>query len=118
MRKAARTDANQTKIVDALRDLGAVVNITSSLGDGFPDLVVSFLNRWFLIEIKDGDRPPSEKKLTPDEAEFHYKQRAPVFIVYTARDALLIVNNKAVRENEVLEWRIRQSEYISHGLIT
>ena len=38
--KAARTDANQGDIVDALRRTGAVVFVSSDVGRGFTDLVV------------------------------------------------------------------------------
>ncbi len=115
MPTAARTDSNQNDIVTALRDLGATVNITSSLGDGFPDLVVSFQNRWFLIEIKDGSKTPSRQNLTSDEAAFHAKQRAPVYIADSPQDALLIVNNEVLRGNKMLEWKARQAKYIERG---
>jgi hypothetical protein len=39
MRRANRIDANQNKIVDALRGAGAVVRVISQ-GDGIPDLLV------------------------------------------------------------------------------
>lgn len=71
MRRAAKTDANQKQIVKLLRQLpGVSVAVTSSLGAGFPDLVIGFQKRNYLIELKDGDKPPSAQKLTPDEIEF------------------------------------------------
>ena len=42
MRRAAKVDANQPATVKALRDAGMTVAVTSSLGKGFPDLVVGF----------------------------------------------------------------------------
>lgn len=82
-RRAARTDANQTEIVKYLRSIGALVVITSQLKK-FCDIVVSYKSRWYIIEIKDGNKfpkkfkamTPEEKldyaitKLTPDEKEF------------------------------------------------
>jgi hypothetical protein len=70
MRRAARTDANQARIVERLRAMGASVTITSHVGNGFPDLLVGYMGRTYLFEIKDGDKPPSERKLTAAEAHF------------------------------------------------
>lgn len=70
MRRAARTDANHREIVDALRKVGASVADTSGVGGGFPDLVVGVRGITFLLEVKDGSKPPSARKLTEDQAEF------------------------------------------------
>ena len=70
MRLKARTDYNQKLIVDQLRKLGVSVAITSMMGKGFPDLVLGYQNKNFLIELKDGAKPKSQKGLTMDEAKF------------------------------------------------
>lgn len=70
MRRAARTDTNQIDIVRALRSIGANVEVTSGIGNGFPDLVVMFRHRVTFVEIKDGSRPPSQRLLTDREQEF------------------------------------------------
>jgi hypothetical protein len=70
MRLKARTDYNQKLIVDQLRKLGVSVAVTSMLGKGFPDLVLGYQNRNFLVELKDGAKPKSQKGLTMDEAKF------------------------------------------------
>ena len=70
MRRATRLDANQAKIVAALRTIGASVHDTSAVGRGFPDLVVGFRGRTLLIECKDGAKRPSARKLTPEQVEF------------------------------------------------
>lgn len=69
MRRAARTDANHREIVDALRKVGCVVHDTSALGGGFPDLVVKAA-RVLLMEVKDGKKPPSARRLTPEQEKF------------------------------------------------
>ena len=71
--RAARTDTNQKAIVFALRRLGCSVKPTHMVGDGFPDIVVGFRNSNYLFEIKDPDKPPSARKLTPMENKFHIK---------------------------------------------
>ena len=69
MRYANRIDANQNKIVDALRKAGAVVRIISQ-GDGIPDLLVGYNGFTILMEVKDGDKVPSARKLTEAEQKF------------------------------------------------
>lgn len=66
-----RTDANHAKILRVMRDIGAYVVDCSQVGDGFPDALVAYRGKWFLVEIKDGAKPPSRRKLTPDQNVFH-----------------------------------------------
>ena len=70
MRRIARTDDNQQLIVKQLRQLGCSVAITSMIGKGFPDLVIGYKNKNFLVELKDGAKTKSQKGLTMDEAKF------------------------------------------------
>lgn len=69
MRYANRIDANQNAIVDALRKAGAYVRIISQ-GDGIPDLLVAYKGYTILMEVKDGSKPPSARKLTEAEQKF------------------------------------------------
>lgn len=91
MRKRAATDRNQSEIVNAYRRIGCTVTCTHQLGDGFPDLVVGFRRVNYLIEIKDGAKPPSAQKLTPDELAFHEKWQGTVHVVSTIDEALAVV---------------------------
>ena len=52
MRRKGKVDTNQQMIVEALRSVGATVYITSSVGAGFPDLVVGWKGYNFLVEVK------------------------------------------------------------------
>jgi len=78
MRLKARTDYNQKLIVEQLRKLGVSVAVTSMLGKGFPDLVLGYQNKNFLVELKDGAKPKSQKGLTMDEAKFFTSWRGSV----------------------------------------
>lgn len=69
MRYANRIDENQNQIVKALRKAGAVVRIISQ-GDGIPDLLVAYKGYTILMEVKDGNKPPSARKLTEAEQKF------------------------------------------------
>jgi hypothetical protein len=50
-RRAKRNDANQSQIVDALRQCGAVVWV---MGDPF-DLLVRYRRQFFVLEVKNAD---------------------------------------------------------------
>ena len=69
MRRAARVDANQEQIVSAMRACGATVRVVTQ-GDGLPDLLVGYRGYTILMEVKDGRKPPSARKLTPEEEKF------------------------------------------------
>ena len=90
MRRAA-VDANQAEIVSALRGCGATVQPLHTVGKGCPDLVVGFRGQTFLIEVKDGSKPPSERKLTAAQVEWHSGWKGQVAIAENVNDALRIV---------------------------
>lgn len=70
MRRAARTDATHTEIVEALRKAGATVHSLAAVGKGMPDLLVGVRGITLLVECKDGSKPPSARRLTPDQQDF------------------------------------------------
>lgn len=88
-RYARRVDANQTQVVAALRKVGALVHPLSRVGDGVPDLLVSYRCELHLLEVKDGTLPPSRRALTPDEAEWHQRWAGPRVHVVTSVDEAL-----------------------------
>ena len=88
MRRAAKVDANQSEIVFALRSIGARVAPTHAVGQGFPDLVVSFRGRNVLFEVKDPSQPPSKRRLTPDQKIFHDEWDGELYVVETAEQAI------------------------------
>jgi hypothetical protein len=104
-RRAARIDSNQPDIVKGLRKFGAGVTSMAPLGGGVSDLLVSFRQRWYVMEVKteDGD-------LTPDQVRWIGEQRAPVytvrsldqavgFLATAAPDWLLGLEVKAMRDH-------------------
>ena len=90
-RYAFATDANQPEIVRALRKVGALVEDTSKSGKGFPDLVVAFRGTVYLIEVKDGSKPPSKRKLTDDQVLWHEKWNGYAAIVKNIDEALNVI---------------------------
>lgn len=98
MRKRARTDSNHSEIVTELRKAGCSVQSLASLGSGVPDALVARAGKMFLLEIKDGSKPPSAQRLTYDESIWGLKWRAPVHIVHSVEEAMQAVGllNRAV----------------------
>jgi len=82
-RYAAKTDANQAEIVQALRDVGASVLVLSRVGQGVADLAVGIRGETFFLEVKT-----DKGKLTPREQEFMDGWRGHYAIVRTPEEAL------------------------------
>jgi hypothetical protein len=89
-----KVDANQPEIVKAFRQLGCEVAITSRLGQGFPDLIVGKpkLRKMLMVEIKDGAKPPSARKLTEDEQKFRDAWAGSYAVVESIPDVVRVVN--------------------------
>lgn len=88
MRRIAKTDANQPEIVAALRKAGASVTLLSQVGGGCPDLLVGIAGVNLLLEVKDGSKPVSARKLTPDQVEWHQSWRGQSAIVSSVEEAM------------------------------
>lgn len=92
MRRAAKLDANHSKIVAALRQVGATVLDLSAVGGGCPDLLVGYRGHDLLMEVKDGEKKPSQRRLRPNQVEFceRWRGKEPVK-VETVDEALRII---------------------------
>ncbi len=86
--RAAKVDRNQSEIVYALRKIGATVQHLHTIGQGCPDICVGWNGKNFLFEIKDSEKPPSQRKLTGPESAWHKAWKGQVCIVTSAQDAL------------------------------
>jgi hypothetical protein len=94
--RAKRIDRNQPEIVKKLRQIpGVSVAVTSALGDGFPDLVIGVKKNGLpvnlLIELKDGDKPPSQQRITEDEKDFIKGWRGQVAVCNCFDDVLKLI---------------------------
>ena len=69
--RAAKIDANHEQVVSALRAAGASVQSLAGVGKGVPDLLVGFQGKTLLMEVKDGRKTPSERRLTEDQVRWH-----------------------------------------------
>ena len=90
---ARRIDANQNEIVDALRKFGATVRVVTQ-GDGIPDLLVGYNGYTILMEVKDGQKVPSARKLTEAEQKFFQTWSGGMLVVVNgAEEALDILKS-------------------------
>jgi hypothetical protein len=84
-----RTDSNHAEIIKALRKIPNLsVFSTHEVGKGFPDIVIGYKGINYLIEIKDGNKPPSARKLTDSEVKFHQDWRGQIKIVNNLDEVL------------------------------
>jgi hypothetical protein len=89
MRRAAKIDANQTAIVDALRAIGVRVEVL-----GKPvDLLCSHRGVWHVVEVKNEE---GKNRLTKDQVEFIARSDAPIHVVRSPEEAVAAVLGKAV----------------------
>jgi hypothetical protein len=87
-----RTDDNQKSVVTSLRKIANLsVTSTHTIGKGFPDLVVGYKGNNYLIELKDGAKTKSQKKLTICETKFHDEWNGQVAICESVEDILLLL---------------------------
>lgn len=95
-RGAARVDGNHAEIVRALRAAGCGVVDLSAVGGGVPDLLVHGpaypeCRMAILMEVKDGRRPPSGRKLTKVQRDFHAQWKGGLVVVTSVAEALAAV---------------------------
>ena len=90
MRRAAKIDANHGEIVKALRSVSGVsVCSLAGVGCGCPDLLIGANGRTYLVEIKDGEKWPSHRTLTPDQRTWIRKWTgSPVVVLIDGGKAL------------------------------
>lgn len=74
-----KPDTTQAEIVAYLRGIGCTVEITSAVGRDFPDLVVGFCGRTFLVECKT-----TNGKLSAGQRAWHTAWRGGPVITATS----------------------------------
>ena len=80
-----RSDANQTAIIRRYEAHGCSVLVLSQTHP--VDLLVGYCGVDALVEVKDGNKPPSRRTLTAGEQDLHAKWRGrPVRIVLSPDD--------------------------------
>jgi len=88
VQRKLRVDKNQATLVKQLRDGGRTVITLQSVGNGCPDLLVGYKGVNYLLEVKDGSKPPSKRKLTPDQISFRRDWNGKMSVVTSIDGAL------------------------------
>ena len=100
-----RLDSNHGAVVEALATLpGILLQSLAIVGAGCPDLLVGYRGEWALMEVKDGDKPPSARALTDPEKGWHKRARAAgceVVIADSPEDAVLAVMRMGAKQKGV-----------------
>jgi hypothetical protein len=90
MRRAGRRDANEQDIIKAMRAEGAYVKQIND--EGLFDLLVSYRGETLLVEVKDGAKPPSARRLTDAEQKFHDEwPGSDLYIVNSVEEAIALL---------------------------
>jgi len=95
VRHRARRDDNHKDIVATFRACHASVLDTASLGNGAPDLMIAYNGQTVAVEIKDGTKPPSARKLTDDEIEFQRAWKGRYEIVISVDNVIALLRDLA-----------------------
>ena len=92
-RFAKRTDDNHSEVVRGIRDAlpEATVFDLSGAGRGIPDLLIGYAGCNYLVEIKDGEKTPSQRDLTDAQKTFHASWQGQVAIATTAAGAVAAI---------------------------
>lgn len=84
MRRRARTDGNHSAIRKALREEGCVVEDTSDVGRGFPDLLIRTpAGTVLLVEIKNPEQPRCRRKLRSQQEAVALRWKASYVVIET-----------------------------------
>jgi len=91
--RAARVDDNQKEVVALFRKLGWAVLIISQLKNCC-DIMASKAGRTIAVEIKDGKKPPSARKLSAGEEKFKNDWKGEYQLVICNEDVININNQE------------------------
>ncbi|MEQ3658623.1 MAG: hypothetical protein ABNH21_06675 [Glaciecola sp.] len=86
-RRAAKKDANHVEIVRAFRTLGFSVLDVAQLKNCC-DIFAAKNGKTYAIEIKDGKKPPSARKLSDGEQSFMESWRGEWRLVESIEDVI------------------------------
>lgn len=90
MMRAAKVDGNSAEIIAAFRKFGCSVLPMHQLKNAC-DCAIGLNKKTVLVEIKDGRRPASQRKLTIGESKFHDSWKGAIHIVEDLSDVIALV---------------------------
>jgi len=84
-RRTHRKDANHNQIAKVFERAGCTVVDTSSMGGGFPDMIVARRGRTVVVEVKSRSKPSDDQK------DFAIWWRGAHAFVYSDDEALDVI---------------------------
>ena len=87
---AKKTDGNHEAVKAELKAAMPEISVhdSSHAHGGFPDLVIGLFGRNHLVELKDGTKPPSRRRLTNAQVGVHTNWQGNVWVCHTASEVL------------------------------
>jgi len=95
----SKVDANQPQIVAAFEAMGATVQHLHDVGRGCPDLLIGYKGRNLLVEVKDGKKIPSARKLTERQEKWHREWRGSVVVVESIEGVEALLRGVEARQS-------------------
>lgn len=98
----SRRDDNQKEFIEDMEVIGATVVDLSSIGDGCGDVLVGYMFRNFLFEIKNPEQPKSKRQLRKSQVKFSNAWKGQYRKVETSAEAMRImgVPKKTIEQME------------------
>lgn len=88
---SGRVDANQPQIVKDLRASGYSVVSLARVGGGCGDILVGYRDHNLMFEVKDPSQPPSKRRLTDEEMQFHNDWKGQIDVIETIEQAFELI---------------------------
>lgn len=104
---AHRVDKNQAELVAEFRKLGCSVQHAHFYASGFPDLIIGCGGFNFLVEIKNGYKPPSARKLTKFQGWWHLEWQGQVTTVKSVEEVRQLVTAMRVYSKDIKASKIK-----------
>lgn len=92
MKYGAKKDANHHEIVDALKKAGISVIDVSTMGGGFPDLIVYCRGKTMLAEIKNPKTGYGKRGANKLQVVWAENWPAPVYLITSLEDVEAFAN--------------------------
>lgn len=80
-RYARKVDDNHTAVVERFEALGFAVQSLAAIGNGCPDLLVSRGQKTACVEVKDGAKVPSARRVNDGQRAWWSRWKGKVFLV-------------------------------------
>lgn len=89
-----KKDDNHNEIVQVFREVGARILETYMVADTGCDFIALLNQRVFVVEVKDGSKPPSSRKLTLNEICAREYWAENFHVIESVDDAIKVITRR------------------------